>query len=50
MARQRKEKGMVHPRKRITTIQITEETRDELKRRGKKGDTYDGIIRELLKR
>jgi len=34
----------------ITTIQITEETRDELKRRGKKGDTYDDIIRELLKR
>jgi predicted CopG family antitoxin len=43
MARQRREK-------RITTIQITEETRNELKRRGKKGDTYDDIIRELLKR
>jgi len=24
-------------------------TRDELKRRGKKGETYDDIIRELLK-
>jgi predicted CopG family antitoxin len=42
MARQRKEK-------RITTIQLTEETRDELKRRGKKGETYDDVIRELLK-
>lgn len=34
----------------ITTIQIAEKTRDELKRRGKKGETYDDIIRELLKR
>jgi len=43
MPRQRREK-------RITTIQITEETRDELKERGKKGETYDDIIRKLLKR
>jgi hypothetical protein len=34
----------------ITTIQITEETRDELKECGKKGETYDDIIRKLLKR
>lgn len=34
----------------ITTIQITEETRDELMNRGKKGETYDDIIRELLKK
>jgi len=34
----------------ITTIQITEDTRNELKGRGKKGETYDDIIRELLKR
>jgi predicted CopG family antitoxin len=42
---------MARPRreKRITTIQITEETRDELKSRGKKGETYDDIIRKLLK-
>jgi len=32
----------------ITTIQIAEETRDMLKRRGKKGETYDDIIRKLL--
>jgi predicted CopG family antitoxin len=32
----------------ITTIQITEETRDKLKERGKKGDTYDDVIRDLL--
>lgn len=44
--------NMPRPRtgKRITTIQITEETRDELKNRGKKGETYDDIIRDLLKR
>jgi hypothetical protein len=33
----------------ITTIQMTEETKDELKRRGKKGETYDDIIKKLLK-
>ena len=33
----------------ITTIQISIETREELQKRGKKGDTYDDIIRELLK-
>ena len=33
----------------ITTIQITEETKDELKSRGKKGETYDDIIKKLLK-
>ena len=32
----------------ITTIQITKATRDELKRRGIKGETYDTIIRRLL--
>ena len=32
----------------ITTIQITEETRDELMKRGKKGETYDDIIRKLI--
>jgi hypothetical protein len=42
---------MPRPRreKRITSIQITEETREKLKSRGKKGETYDDIIRELLK-
>jgi len=34
----------------MTTIQISIETRDELQERGKKGDTYDDVIRELLKR
>ena len=32
----------------ITTIQITKATRDELKKHGIKGDTYDGIIKRLL--
>ena len=41
MARKRKEATK-------TTIQITEQTRDELKNRGKKGDTYDEIIQALL--
>ena len=43
MAKKRKEV-------RITTIQITEETREELKARGKKGDTYNDIIQELLRK
>jgi predicted CopG family antitoxin len=34
----------------ITTIQISTETKEELQKRGKKGDTYDDVIRELLKR
>ena len=33
----------------ITTIQISRETREELKELGKKGETYDEIIRKLLK-
>jgi len=33
----------------ITTIQISRATRDELKELGKKGETYDEIIRKLLK-
>lgn len=42
---------MARPRtgKRITTIQITEETRDELKNHGRKGETYDDVIKNLLK-
>ena len=32
----------------ITTIQITKATRDELKKQGIKGETYDIIIRRLL--
>lgn len=32
----------------ITTIQITKYTREELKKHGIKGDTYDEIIRRLL--
>jgi hypothetical protein len=35
---------------RTTTIQVTPETRDELKKRGKKGDTYDDIIQELFEK
>ena len=32
-----------------TTIQLSRETRDQLKELGKKGETYDEIIRRLLK-
>lgn len=32
----------------ITTIQINKATRDELKKHGIKGETYDEIIRRLL--
>jgi len=32
----------------ITTIQITKQTRDELKKHGIKGETYDEIIKKLL--
>ena len=31
-----------------TAIEITIETREELKKRGRKGDTYDDIVGELL--
>jgi len=33
----------------VTTVQITSETRDLLKSVGRKGETYDEIIRKLLK-
>ena len=33
----------------ITTVQLTPETRDLLRAAGRKGDTYDTIIRKLLK-
>ena len=32
----------------ITTISITKKTRDELKKQGAKGDSYDDIIKRLL--
>ena len=32
----------------ITTIQISKNTRDLLKALGKKGETYDQVIRKLL--
>ena len=31
-----------------TTIELSKETRDQLKELGKKGETYDEIIRKLL--
>ena len=31
-----------------TTIQISKETRDELRELGKKGETYDKVIRKLV--
>ena len=33
----------------FTTIAVSKKTKDELDKRGKKGDTYDEIIQELLK-
>jgi len=33
-----------------TTIEVSKETRDQLKDIGKKGETYDQIIRKLLKK
>lgn len=33
----------------VTTIQLSRETRDQLKDLGKKGETYDEIVRRLLK-
>lgn len=36
-------------RKGVTTIQISPETREKLKELGKKGDTYNDIILNLLK-
>jgi predicted CopG family antitoxin len=33
-----------------TTIQVNTETRDALRSLGRKGETYDDIIRDLLKR
>ena len=33
-----------------TTIQISLDTKKALEKRGKKGDTYDDIIQELLKK
>jgi predicted CopG family antitoxin len=33
----------------ITTIQISKDTREELKKLGIKGETYDEIIKKLLK-
>lgn len=35
---------------RITTIRVAEETREKLKELGKKGETYDKIIKELIKK
>jgi len=32
-----------------TTIELSVETRDKLKERGKKGDTYEDIILRLIK-
>jgi len=32
----------------MTTIQISKETREMLKELGKKGETYDDIIRRLI--
>ena len=33
----------------VTTIQISKDTREELKALGSKGETYDEIIKRLLK-
>ena len=33
----------------VTTIQLSKETRNQLKDLGKKGETYDEIIKRLMK-
>lgn len=35
-------------KKEKTTIEISKETREQLKELGKKGETYDSIIRRLI--
>ena len=42
-------KGHKQPSCLNTTIPISKEARDALKRTGRKDETYDGIIRNLLK-
>lgn len=32
----------------VTTIQITKDTREELRELGRKGETYDQLIRRLM--
>ncbi len=39
---------MPKSRRDLTTIQISKETREMLKSLGKKGETYDDIIRRLI--
>lgn len=39
---------MPRSRRDLTTIQISKETREMLKSLGKKGETYDDIIRRLI--
>lgn len=34
----------------ITTIQISTETREQLKELGKMGETYDDVIRKLIEK
>jgi predicted CopG family antitoxin len=34
----------------ITTIQISKEARDELRELGKMGETYDDVIKKLIKK
>ena len=34
----------------VTTIQVSKETREELKNLGRKGETYDEIIRKLIQK
>jgi len=36
--------------KRLTSIRVTKETVEMLKERGRKGESYDNIIRKLLEK
>jgi len=38
------------PQKHFTSIRVTKETVELLKERGRKGESYDDIIRKLLKK
>ncbi len=39
---------MPKAKREMTTIQISKETREMLKQLGRKGETYDDIIRKLI--
>jgi len=41
--------GDIMKRQDVTTIQISKEVREQLRELGKMGETYDDVIRKLIK-